>query len=919
MAYFNPTTTMQLECARYEQFYVSGEPVGKVVVGDRSGAASIQDGYVYVFEDYPTGTDPLVFNMSSRRTLTIAIINSGKPGNYFFMYSKKEIPAARLEAVRKDLNDFITAKGTNDANKYYFYQPQYIPLINISGWKRPWQKGDVTLNSSPVVKRYLCPHVGEFHDMEFIATGAVYTGKIYLYDWLGLLKKFGDEYQKRLKTYHDFFEETVDCKGDFFKIKDIFPLTEIIDKIYEENPGKYIGNLRTKTKTRVANQYNPSSASPYQSPEFKEFLQSIGSKINALRDNLGKYIKPILGLLGDTRANSAFINSLYSSNSDKAEMLNYLGVALQELKLVIDTAGNRRFNLIMQAMYETQNEITEHISGNPTVESIHNGSGDRFLLQYISLLDLLNYFTDTSTNILDTMLEHIRDLPLTVTVSQFKALQKGLFKDFAIPKRFCATTKRSLLKYAKDKKIAIPYTGKEVNFNQLANYFKDRVTTDLRNRGYRDEASRIRVVQTSDNAWELVINEQSVEPIEANIKKLARAGKADDLVTKWSILLAGFNIVYQTGLLADCGLKPYAIPGMINIASSGFSIAGTLKKMQGNMERANRYAGVALALSAAEACVNGYFLATEKDYDASAFSWGAGGAYGGAAAAVFLGVTTAGVVPLLTGLGVFFTFLSAWFTDEPPDYFLKYSIWGKEYQKPWEGITNEHVPSWWPSSGMEIEQIEADASPLCVGGEKTKTDAYWLYSKDNSSKEKIIRSNYAILNIIHRLPQSKITFGRHTVLENGFQVGQYALLRFDANDFEYVKTVTVNIMEQTGFNKDNPRYGKKYAMVTRLDKTPLDPYFFSAKTAGPVTARKDLYSADRMEILLIPGRDAIRALCNNAWVFSKNTVEIAWLKESMRIHCELTVEYSTSNLRSARVIKDYTIGVNQGGSHGRRQ
>jgi hypothetical protein len=323
------------------------------ICGNKADAVDIDKGYIYIYRqglgglvygnrvDEPNCVLVQSFKARTNNQTTLPLTYFRHLCHYFFFYSQIELTQYRRRAIAIDLHWYISSKGERK-----FCRAQYIPIINRELYKEKKYNGDIEFNGF-VVRNFLATN-DEYQDIEFSKDeNGKFNTTIYLHDWFGQLKKHADAYQERLKNYYEFFDQTVTLSDfathpsgekqttsdpsivydDTFAIKDLYPLTEMIDKLYQTDGIRYGNNLRLFNNVPINFTYeNYTSGSvntietispPASVPVYKLFLQMAEEKLNVIRHDLQPFIQPILYLFGNGGANSAFMDYLYSDDNNR--------------------------------------------------------------------------------------------------------------------------------------------------------------------------------------------------------------------------------------------------------------------------------------------------------------------------------------------------------------------------------------------------------------------------------------------------------------------------------------------------------------------------------------------------------------------------------------------------------------------------
>jgi hypothetical protein len=941
--YIAPAVHTVVNCKLYTSFNANRF---SAIYGNKANAADIDKGYIYVYQHTPG----IIYNSygyarncrlfkfikaGADNRITLPLTLSNKLCYYFFFYSQFELDEDRRKAIVIDLDRYISFNGGKK-----FCRGQYIPLINRELYTERKTNNDIAFTNS-VMSNFLVTN-NDYQDIEFSTDeNEEFNATIYLHDWFGQLKKHADAYQEQLQNYYDFFNQTVTLSDfathpsgekqstpdpsmvydDTFTIKDLYPLTEMIDKLYQANGMKYGNDLRLFNGVPVDFTYESytsgsvntmeSVASLESVPVYKLFLQMVEEKLNQIRHDLQPFIQPILYLFGNGRANSAFMDYLYSDDHNITLLLDTLGRSFECSFFTMYPDDRKKLVAILTSAYQEHEAVFEKVAYSNRIQ-LHDKAGDNYVLLYILQFYSINFYADESSWLLEMLVDYAESLPDTMQVVQYNILRKGVFKNLNIQTSFCKIDERRLLNFIKKYFPDDLKDGK--NYSEFIRRWFEKTERHLTEKGIQCRLVETTNLGDSSRHWVVEVEQLDTVPDTRNLRTRLRINKADVFMRKLSVIIAGFNAVYQVSLMRDCDSLVYAIPSMASAAGSVVSIGSTLADSFGVKALGRNLGSLALLLSAGESGVLAYLANKENDNDSAFFHAGASLAYFGAASAVFLGAANP-VIMGLVGLGFIFTYLADYFKDTAIDIFLKYSVWGFHYKEDWRYVDDSvTLPSWWPSNELSLSQIESDKTPIQIDSKIRKNQAYNLYSRSRSHEENI-KANYALLNIVRQIPPYRLEFATNDILFDNVQ-HRYIALDLKAGDFENMKRIKIVLRRQINTNDKGPVYGNGLTRFVYAQRAGDAKYFFKnpnpdskiiSHSLVPIESAGELYFAENMRILFLPDREYgnVPGLpASLPFTVPDNAIIVGpMLKKARAILCELTIEYSIAEWRPVQFVK----------------
>jgi hypothetical protein len=949
MSFIGPNENIAVTFKRYTEFGSRRiNSVQNAIDGVKSSAESINCGFVYVFRKYNDG--PLnkdgsivavreyVMPPPSDQPITIVLTELGKVRENFFVYSTVKLSEGnRLEIIRKDLSDRLL--GAN--NKNSFCRVQYIPMVKPDLFSGKRSRTDIMISNTVNYNYFFdSPRNPDtaFKDVDFeIRDNRVQGATIYLHDWFGYLSSCKDEYQEKIKNYYTFFNTKVTLSNynrhpynmdlnfeepsrnfnDRFTIGELLPLTETIDKIYNKKRGKYGGNLRMFREVSIHDEYNvveydgsvrkESVDYTGEVPAYRLFLQETEEQITIVRNELRPAIQRIICLLKDAAANAAFSDYLFSNNNNKKLLFDTLGLATENYFLTMHAEDRLSFSELLIMALAKSGEIADRLPVRD-IDQLHRIAGENPVLVFIFSLPVLNILTDESTRFMETLLAYAKTLSLSKTVDLYALLSKGIFKDLRKSGEAFSISKKGLLRF---KGSNFPRRNGKIDYAAIAEKWYGVMTGEVRLKTNNPtlELERIRYSR-GYRRWGVKIAQfEEIDDV-ANLRKKGIITGADALLNRISIILVGFNTVYQLSLINECRSLTHAVPHGFNIASGMAAlVSGHLK----NIDKAagSRWFGAAaFAFAGLESGFYAIRASQDNDYDSSFFHGSASLTYFGAVAATLAGAGT-GPIMALAGLAFLFSSIANYLKDEAIDVFLKYCVWGLEYKEDWSN-DNRLLSSWWPLKSMDITDIESNTYEIIVGDDDVrKRNAYKLY---DDSDERNIRANIAVLNIVQQIPSYDLNTYLDTTLVNKSIPRQF-VIELAAHDFELMKTIEVKVMQQTGVNRATN--ASIYGGARTLTIDPSSPanagYFYKDPNPGemvklpPVAIEliDEIDEAQLMRVLVIPSLEFItRRLLGAPYTFPSNIFQAGnMVSETKPIKVEIAIKYILPSIPPVRMVK----------------
>ncbi len=789
--------------------------------GNPDTAEEPQSGYVYIYRELrsaETNDDATRVRLwdtvdMTKSTETTLMENAfGEVNNYFFAYSKEALPATRIETIRKDIHSKIISRSNITVPQEMpndYVRACYIPLIKENA-KRKYLIGN--------------------EDVIYKTPESTERTVILLYDWYGYLEQYADEYQEKLQEYHSFMEEEITLSdynthsiektlstgnpllmnqyNDRFKFKDLYPLTDMIDRAVGMN-SKKIMKLRCHQNVLMEHYYPISHivAAPgepeetvhyidsHNVPVYKDFLQQYSKKMQDFQDDFKPIVDRIISLLEDNRANTVFNDYMYDETLTQ-DLFQLLGKALEHTYMTVKPAESERFSRLLDKAFMWRSILSSDIlTSIRTASDLHKQIGDWSIFRYLFTIDNVTYINDVSSNILDALVSQFSKTAPETQLCGYVTLTHGLMRTFKVRRDVFEHTPQQV-KNLRDSGHYIDMTVEQAWFSKIDNYLNGkgisgarmRITGSGTNERWSVELPVMEVLDHFDlspEEMEALMKQPNItrKIIDTDniIAKCGLAKSAKDAAIKIGTILAAFNIMMELALIQESEGILECIPHYVNIVGSLIPIADHVTQFAHT-----RFLGPAAFFVSAAAYIVKIKISLDKGEPGSAFfNMGAAVSFTGAGLTL-MGISSAPALAWVAG-ALICSMLAEYFTYDDLDYYLEYCIWGIKYKEDWVE-NDQRLPSWWPSNKFEPEAINGLTFPIRIGDTIRKRLAYRLYSRSN---EENILANRALFDMVQQIPPYKITAIQNgSILEYSYP-HHFVLSFLNVHDFSSMDSMEV--------------------------------------------------------------------------------------------------------------------------------
>lgn len=679
----------------YKELDITSDDYGNVgIKGIRDSAEVLNSGYVYIFrelsqnEGNDDGTRTRIYfkmNLADGQSTSLPEKFFNKYSKFFFAYSKIELTDNRVESIRNNLDSFLTDKNSHhlhQTGEYKYNIPSRVNFVPITPRDRDYS--------------YTQTRHEPRQDVEF-PEDSEYNTIIYLHDWITYLEDMTNDYIEKLNSYYEVLNQTKDVSGEDYSVYALYSFTKTIHEV-ASSKNKYYNNL----KEGAIIHGSKGMREPRPITECLSELESIIAPKKeecriAAEKIVNLYIEPL------RRIHSSLIDYSFGEENEIDFAESLVGKSLQNNANFISEDKSEAFGLSVVKQTLVNNaakfeEISDLSSLTPEEILQQSGEGDWFTYSFV-LGNVKRIVTETPL-ILDSFLQNIPELTRIDTIVMYDYIRNGRYKELKGIGKIVSTDASRVRSFCRTRNI--PFDGPDQALNQWKKTMENI---------YPDATVEFQVI---DNVKTGVVLEEKFLEIEVALEpklstKFLAAGS--EALSNLGNVMDGFNILYQVSAFKELKDTEEYLIAYASILSSLSGLCSVLIETSINksISRAGssslikisggRVAGcVGILFTGIETGVSAVYRFSNDDGDAGAAYVASTIAAGAYIVLAFAGVTGAPLLICLA-ISILAQFLATYLTDDDIDVFLKYCLWGRNYNE----IPEEH-PAWWPS-------VEELASP----------------------------------------------------------------------------------------------------------------------------------------------------------------------------------------------------------------
>lgn len=779
------------------------------LMGIQASATAVKKntGYIYIFRPHVRGEKrekdgtrvkkTIIRNPGKNESLPETILN--QKTNNFFCYSLIKLSKKREKKIKKNLEKYITEKNsTKDIpnNTFIEYIPSRITYIPLSE------------NNKNL--RYLQPNGNPKQDFEWFKVAGENYAIIYLYDWITYLKKITKLYSDNLKIYSDVLDSSISVSGETYKVSSLYSFTETLKQVVELKY-KYDNNLANND--REANEISDllKNKEKYDT-KYETYLHYLKQLVDPKKKEVEKAAEKIIALFSeDFKRIHSCLNDYSFGNDDEKDLVeSIVGKSLYKISLFLSDKTKKIFRneVVCNTLVANAKKLENINKNNWEAKDIvnHVGEDDWFTFAFI-FGDLKRVVTD-SANILETFIgiyaskkqKNLVELKIVwnyLTKGRYRKLVNKRQKIFSInedkihihARRY--KTNRSKKKSRKSKTKSKKLKKSNVK-NSAYNKFKKQLEDAY-------PGCEVKKVNNQIKVYNSQFDKNKIK--KSNLGKQFNNGAKNiqKSVEALGVVLDLFNIFYQSECLISAKTKDDQILAVVSLLDSLTTIstaaASSLFKESASAIKAFGL-GVGMILNGIEAGLNAIDRYENDDFDAS-------NSYIASFCSLVVGlmylVAKAGTLPITIAIAMSlgFKLLGSYFTDDDIDIFLKYSLWGYNYQK-----TPTKKYSWWPESGA-IQSSKNIVSSKKKSILKNKENFFHLYDYkpknpvDFSYKQfkgkSLEYQMLALKNILERPPYKLSAHNIHE-LHTKFNHKQFIDLQlYNIHDIKHIESIEIKL------------------------------------------------------------------------------------------------------------------------------